>query len=62
MAKIEQIELDRYRTEIIADVKHLVDKYRAIFVWDIAEIDHTFADKLILAELRKAMDDVEKVL
>ena len=62
MAKIEQIELDRYRTEIIADVKHLVDKYRAIFAWDVAESDQTFADKLILAEFHKAMDDVEKAL
>ena len=62
MAKIEQLELDRYRAEISADMKNLVDKYRAIFIWDVAEIDQTLADKLILAELRKAMDDVEKTL
>ncbi|MFY9329334.1 MAG: hypothetical protein WAO76_15160 [Georgfuchsia sp.] len=57
---MEQIELDRHRSEIIADVKKLVEKYRAIFDWDVPDIDQNAADKLILVEMRKALDDIEK--
>ena len=62
MAKIEQLELEGHRSEIIADVKSLVEKYRAIFDWDVPEIDQNVADKLILAEMRKTLDDIEKEL
>ena len=60
MAEIEQVELERHRDELIADVKSLVEKYRAIFDWDVPDIDQTHADKLILGEVRKALDDIEK--
>ena len=62
MAKIEQLELEGHRSGIIADVKILVEKYRAIFDWDVPEIDQNVADKLILAEMRNAVDDIEKEL
>lgn len=62
MEKIEQMELDAHRGEISADVKKMVEKYRAIFGWDIPEINQRFADKLILAEVRKVLDDIEKEL
>jgi hypothetical protein len=62
LAKIEQKELEGHRSEIIADVKHLVEKYRAIFDWDVPEIDQNIADKLILVEMRKALDDIERQL
>ena len=62
MAKIEQIELDAHRSEIISDVKSLVEKYRAIFDWDVPEIDQGAADKLILVEMHKALADIEKEL
>ena len=62
MEKIEQLELDAHRSQIIADVKSMVEKYRAIFDWDVLEIDQNVADKLILAEMRKALDDIEKEL
>ncbi|MFI4939186.1 MAG: hypothetical protein ACHP7O_02390 [Burkholderiales bacterium] len=62
MEKIEQVELDAHRHQIIADVQRLVEKYRAIFDWDVPEIDQNLADKLILAEIRKALDDVERKL
>ena len=62
MASIEQIELEQYRGAIIGDVKNLVEKYRAIFDWNVPEIDQNLADKLILAEVRKALDDIEKKL
>ncbi len=60
MEKIEQIELDNHRNQIIADVKKLVEKYRAIFDWDVPEINEPLAEKLILGEIRKALDSIEK--
>ena len=62
MATIEQMELDGHRSEIITDVKNLVEKYRAIFNWDVPDIDQVVADKLILEEMRKAFADIEKEL
>ena len=62
MATIEQKELEGHRSEVIADVKNLVEKYRAIFDWDVPEIDQDAADKLILVEMRRALDDIEKQL
>lgn len=62
MEKIEQIELDAQRSQIIADMKSVVEKYRAIFDWNIPEINQNAADKLILAAIRKALNDIEKEL
>ncbi len=62
MAKIEERELAAHRNAIIGDVKHLVEKYRAIFDWDVPDIDQAAADKLILAEVRKALDALEQKL
>lgn len=58
MKKMEQLELDAYRDDIGADMRGLLEKYRAIFGWDIPEIDQQGADKLILAEMHKALDDI----
>jgi len=62
VAKIEEIELERHRSEMIADVKSLVEKYRAIFDWDVPNIDQNSADKLILIEISKTLDDIENRL
>jgi len=62
VAIVEQMELIRHRSDITTDVESLVDKYRAIFDRDVPEIDQNVADKLILLEMRKALDDIEKVL
>ncbi len=62
MAKIEQKELEAHRGQIDADVKKLVEKYRAIFDWDVPDIDQAAADKLILAEVRRAVDALEQRL
>jgi len=62
MAKIELLELEAHRSQMIADVKKLVEKYRAIFDWDVPDIDQGFADKLILVEIRQALDSIEKQL
>lgn len=60
MASIEQKELEAHRDDIIADVKKLVEKYRAIFDWDVPDIDQAAADRLILGEVRNALDELEK--
>jgi hypothetical protein len=62
MAEIERVELERHRGALAADVRNLVEKYRAIFDWDVPDIDQNAADKLILGEIRKALDEIEKKL
>lgn len=62
MKKMEQLELDAHRGDIIADMSRLVEKYRTIFDWDIPEVDQKVADKLILLEIHKALVDIEKAL
>lgn len=58
MAKLTQIELDRYRDQIVADVDKLVDKYRRIFDWDVPENDEAEARRLIIVAIRQAIDDM----
>jgi len=58
MSEMEQLELDAHRSEIVADMHSLVEKYRTIFDWDIPEIDQRAADTLILAAMRTALDDI----
>jgi hypothetical protein len=58
MKNMEQLELDAHRNDIVKDMQGLLEKYRAIFGWDIPEIDQQSADKLILAAMHKALDDI----
>lgn len=58
MQKMEQLEMDAHRNDLINDMHDLLEKYRAIFGWDIPEIDQRGADKLILAAMHKALDDM----
>ena len=60
MKKMEQVEVDRHRSDIVTDMRNLFDKYRTIFDWDIPEIDQQAADKLILAAMHSALDDISK--
>jgi hypothetical protein len=62
MATLEHIELENHRHQIAADVKGLVEKYRAIFDWDVPEINQHAADRLICCEIGKALDAVEDEL
>ena len=62
MAGIEQAELENHRRQIAYDVNKLVEKYRAIFDWDVPDIDQTEADRLILKEIERALDDIERKL
>ena len=59
---MESAELENHRHQIVADVGKLVEKYRAIFDWDVPEIDQAAADRLILDAIRQALDDLERNL
>ncbi len=62
MAHVEELELSAHRSDIIKDVKDLIEKYRTIFEWDVPDIDERLADRLILNEVRQALDEVQKEL
>lgn len=62
MAKMEQLELNAQREQLYSDVKDLVEKYRSIFEWDVPDIDQGLSDRLIVAAMRQALDEVEKTL
>ncbi len=62
MSNIESIESAGYQIEINADVRDLFKEYRKIFYWDLQDIDENVADKFILVEMRKALDDIESKL
>ena len=59
---VEQLELAAHRNDIIADVTSLLDKYRAIFEWDVPDVDEKLVDRLIIAEMRDALANVERKL
>ncbi|MEO8279627.1 MAG: hypothetical protein ABI564_08035 [Ideonella sp.] len=59
MAPIEQLEMDAHRAQLTADVKDLVEKYRAIFDWDVPEVDEALSDRLIIKAVRRALDEME---
>jgi hypothetical protein len=62
MSEIEHLELAARRGDIIIDVKDLIEKYRAIFEWDVPDIDENLTNTLILNEVRKALDDIQSQL
>lgn len=56
MSKIEEVELDRHRHQMEHDMQALVEKYRAIFDWDVPDINQKEADRLIIQEMHDALD------
>ena len=40
----------------------MLEKYRAIFEWDVPEIDQALSDRLIVAAMRETLDAIEKAL
>jgi hypothetical protein len=60
MAKLEQVEIERYRRELEHDVQHLVKKYCRIMSWEVPEIDERAASKLIFQALREALANAEQ--
>jgi hypothetical protein len=60
--KVEQLEMDAHREQLVSDVKGLVEKYRSIAGWDVPDIDQRLSDKLIIVAIRGALDGVESAL
>jgi hypothetical protein len=60
MARIEQLEMDAHRAQLVADLHRLVEKYRAIFDWDVPDVDEPASDRLIVQTLRRALDEMER--
>ena len=58
MATIEQMELKAQHHDLTRDLRALVAKYRAIFDWDVPDIDQAQADGLIVADMREALDHI----
>ena len=59
MQPIEQIEMDRYRTELVHDLEHLVKKYSRIMAWDVPDLDESAARVLLFQALRESLARVE---
>jgi hypothetical protein len=59
MQPIEQIEMDRYRTELVHDLEHLVKKYSRIMAWDVPDLDESAARVLLFQALRESLAKVE---
>lgn len=58
MNKIQQLELDVHRREIVADMLGLVSKYRKVLNWDTPEMNQRDTDKLILTAMFSSLGDI----
>lgn len=58
MSTIEEIELERHRAQMLHDMRALVEKYRAIFDWDVPGVDQAEADRLIVEAMHDALAKV----
>ena len=56
MVQIEDLEMDAHRAALDSDVRRLVDKYRAIFGWDVPEVDEALSQRLIIAAMRQTLE------
>lgn len=59
MTEIQEVEIERHRKQMYKDMQHLVEKYARIMDWDVPENDEASAHRLIIAELRSALLEVE---
>jgi hypothetical protein len=62
MSEMHEIEISRYRQEMLDDVRVLVDKYRSAMEWDIPDNDEKESDRAIFEALRNALQIVEHEL
>jgi hypothetical protein len=56
---IEQIEITRYRHEIVADLQHMVAKYCRIIGWEVPEVDERQARQLIFSAIKDSLAEIE---
>ena len=62
MPRMEESELQRHKRAILSGTAKLVEHWRAVFDWDVPEIDQADADRLIIREVRAALDEIERDL
>jgi hypothetical protein len=58
MSKVQQLELDAHRREIVADMLGLVGKYRKVLNWDMPDFNQRDTDKLILTAMFSSLGDI----
>ncbi len=56
----ETLEMNKRRHELDRDTERLVDKYLKIFEWEIPESNEHRLHRMIIDELRLALDRLEK--
>ena len=56
---LQDIEIAKLHDRIIHDVTHLINKYQKIMDWDVPENDAAAATKVIVKEIRAALDKIE---
>ena len=59
MEAVEQLEMEARRAQLTGDMKALLEKYRAIFDWDVPGVDEALSDRLILQAMRQALFAIE---
>jgi hypothetical protein len=59
MTTPENIQMDRYNSELEDDIRHILKKYSRIMGWGIPELDEGAARRLILESMRRALAKVE---
>jgi hypothetical protein len=59
MTSPENIQMDRYNSELEDDIRHILKKYSRIMGWGIPELDEGAARQLILEAMRRALAKVE---
>lgn len=59
MTSPEQVQMERYDSELEDDVRHIVKKYSRIMGWGIPELDEGAARRLILEAMRRALAKLE---
>ncbi len=60
MRQIEMLEMDTHRAQLNSDLRRLIDKYVAIFEWDVPEVDEPLSVRLIIESLRRSLDDLDQ--
>jgi hypothetical protein len=60
MTSPENIQMDRYNSELEDDIRHILKKYSRIMGWGIPELDEAAARRLIFEAMHRALAKVEK--
>jgi hypothetical protein len=59
MTSPEQVQMERYHSELEDDIRHILKKYSRIMGWGIPELDEGAARRLILESMHQALAKLE---